>query len=90
MAHCLDFMSQRLAWWRYDPAMDVLSDVLAVMRTGQPYAGRSTCHAPFGVRFPVGDSAACHVVLAGSCWLVPPRGEPLALGVGDVLFTVTP
>ncbi|MDT0341393.1 AraC family transcriptional regulator [Streptomyces litchfieldiae] len=67
--------------------MDVLSDVLAAMRVGQPNAGRSRCRAPWGVRFPAGDAAACHVVLQGACWLIPDRGEPVALGVGDVVFT---
>ncbi|GAA4721731.1 AraC family transcriptional regulator [Phytohabitans rumicis] len=67
--------------------MDLLSDTLSAMRTGQPYAGRTTCQAPWGVLFPDGDAAACHVVLQGSCWLIPQRGAPLALGVGDVVFT---
>ncbi|MET9284991.1 AraC family transcriptional regulator [Nocardia beijingensis] len=67
--------------------MDVLSDVLAAMRAGQPYAGRSTCRAPWGVRFPAGDAACCHVVLQGGCSLIPATGSPKALGVGDILFT---
>ncbi|WP_261569437.1 AraC family transcriptional regulator [Frankia gtarii] len=67
--------------------MDLLSDLLSAMRTGQPYAGRTTSRAPWGVLFPVGDVAACHVVLQGSCWLIPQHGAPLALGVGDVVFT---
>ena len=67
--------------------MDVLGDVLAAMRAGKPYAGRTKCWAPWGVRFPSDDSACCHVVLQGSCYLIPPQGEPLRLGVGDVLFT---
>ncbi|MEJ3747182.1 AraC family transcriptional regulator [Actinomycetes bacterium KLBMP 9797] len=67
--------------------MDLLSDTLSAMRTGQPYAGQTTCHAPWGVLFPDGDATACHVVLQGSCWLVPKHGAPLALGVGDVVFT---
>ncbi|MGK5556113.1 AraC family transcriptional regulator [Actinomadura kijaniata] len=67
--------------------MDVLSDVLAAMRVGRPYAGRVRCGAPWGVRFPSDDSACCHVVLQGTCRLVLPDGPPLALGVGDVLLT---
>jgi len=57
------------------------------MRTGRPAASRSTSHAPWGVRFHDGKAAGCHVVLEGGCWLVSPHSEPLALGVGDVLFT---
>ncbi|AGL16065.1 AraC family transcriptional regulator [Actinoplanes sp. N902-109] len=67
--------------------MDVLSDVLVAMRTGSPKAARTTSHAPWGVRFCQGRLAGCHVVLAGDCWVLSDYGEPLALGVGDVLFT---
>ncbi|MFI7671644.1 AraC family transcriptional regulator [Nocardia sp. NPDC049526] len=67
--------------------MDVLSDVLAAMRAGQPYAGRSTCRAPWGVRFAASDAACCHIVLQGGCTLIPATGPPTALGVGDILFT---
>jgi AraC-like DNA-binding protein len=67
--------------------VDVLSDVLVAMRTGSPKASRSINHAPWGVRFEQSTMAGCHVVLAGGCWLVSDYGEPLELGVGDVLFT---
>jgi AraC-like DNA-binding protein len=67
--------------------VDVLSDVLVAMRTGRPSAARTASHAPWGVRFHRGLAAGCHVVLSGSCWLLSPQREPLALGVGDVLFT---
>lgn len=67
--------------------MDVLSDVLAAMRTGQPYAGRTRGEAPWGLRFLVGDTASCHVVLRGACWLLSDGRDPLPLGVGDVVFT---
>jgi AraC-like DNA-binding protein len=67
--------------------MDVLSDVLTAMRTGRPSAARSVSQAPWGVRFRRGTAAGCHVVLSGSCWLISEHGEPLPLGVGDVLFT---
>ena len=67
--------------------MDVLGDVLAAMRAGRPYAGRTRCWEPWGVRFPAGDSACCHIVLQGACCLIPPEGAPIALDVGDVLFT---
>ncbi|WP_327112754.1 AraC family transcriptional regulator [Nocardia sp. NBC_01730] len=67
--------------------MDVLSDVLAAMRAGQPYAGRSTCSAPWGVRFPASDAACCHIVLQGGCSLIPAGGAPVPMGVGDILFT---
>lgn len=67
--------------------MDVLSDVLIALRTGQPSAARSSSHAPWGVRFHRGPAAGCHVVLEGSCWLLSDHGEPRRLSTGDVLFT---
>ncbi|TDD37600.1 AraC family transcriptional regulator, partial [Nonomuraea terrae] len=67
--------------------MDVLSDVIAVMRTGRPRSARVEWHAPWGQRFPsVPGSAGFQVILQGSCWLLPPDGPPVALAVGDVLF----
>nr|WP_225954619.1 AraC family transcriptional regulator [Kibdelosporangium phytohabitans] len=64
----------------------MLSDVLAVMRGAQPHAACTTTRAPWGVRFPPEDAAGCHVVLEGSCWVIPSGGPPLALGAGDVVF----
>src|SRR6478735_6218877 len=66
--------------------VDVLSDVLVAVRTGSPRAARTTSHAPWGVRFSGMGMVACHVVLAGDCWLLSDYGEPLALSAGDVLF----
>jgi AraC-like DNA-binding protein len=67
--------------------MDVLSDVLAAMRTGQAHAARTNTQAPWGVRFPASDATGCHVLLHGSCWLIPAQGgDPLALSVGDVVL----
>jgi len=66
--------------------MDVLSDAVTAMRTGQPHSGRVRRPAPFGQWFPPVDGAGFHIVLQGSCWLFPPDGAPLALGVGDVAF----
>lgn len=67
--------------------MDVLSDVLVAMRTGQPHAARTWSQAPWGVRFQRGTDAGCHVVLSGSCWFLSEHADPVSLGVGDVLFT---
>lgn len=66
--------------------MDILSETIAAIRTGNPASGLFVRHAPWGRRYPVVPGAGFHVVLQGSCWLVPPRGEPMALGVGDVVF----
>jgi AraC-like DNA-binding protein len=67
--------------------MDVLSDVLAVMRTGQARSAQVTWHAPWAQQFaPVPGAAGFHVILQGSCWLSQPDTDPLPLGVGDVVF----
>jgi AraC-like DNA-binding protein len=66
--------------------MDVLSDVIAAMRTGRPHSSRRDKHAPWGMRFESSDGAGFHVVLQGSAWLLPAAGEPVALGPGDVVF----
>ncbi|MEU7217530.1 AraC family transcriptional regulator [Nocardia iowensis] len=66
--------------------MDILSETIAAIRTGSPTSGMFIRHAPWGRRYPVVPGAGFHVVLQGSCWLVPPGGTPMALGVGDVVF----
>jgi AraC-like DNA-binding protein len=67
--------------------VDVLSDVIAIMRTGRPRSALVRWHGPWGQRFPaVPGSAGFQVILRGSCWLVPPDAEPVPLSVGDVVF----
>ncbi|GAB3987184.1 AraC family transcriptional regulator [Actinoallomurus acanthiterrae] len=66
--------------------MDVLSDAVAAMRTGRPHSARTRLCAPWGVRFQPQEGAGFHVILQGSCWLIPVHGEPIALNVGDVAF----
>ncbi|MFD4467186.1 AraC family transcriptional regulator [Rhodococcus sp. NPDC058505] len=66
--------------------MDVLSDTITAIRTGAPTCGVFIRHAPWGRDYPVVPGTGFHVVLAGSCWLVPPSGAPIALGAGDVIL----
>ncbi|GAA3092017.1 AraC family transcriptional regulator [Streptomyces roseofulvus] len=67
--------------------MDVLSDVVAVTRTGRPRAAHVRWHAPWGQEFAaVPGSAGFQVILRGSCWLLPEDAEPVRLGTGDVVF----
>jgi AraC-like DNA-binding protein len=67
--------------------LDVLSDVIAVMRTGQPVSARLAWRAPWGQRFAsVPGAAGVQVILQGSCWLMRPDHDPVPLGAGDVLF----
>ncbi|WP_035799753.1 AraC family transcriptional regulator [Kitasatospora mediocidica] len=71
--------------------MDVLTEALASMRTGRPASVRTDGRAPWGLRLPPVAGASFHVVLHGTCWLIPlpdadPHPEPIALGPGDVVF----
>lgn len=70
--------------------MDILTEALSSMRTGQPASVRTEGRAPWGLRLPPVAGAGFHVVLYGTCWLVPldnaPGAEPIALSPGDVLF----
>ncbi|MGW8886333.1 AraC family transcriptional regulator [Streptomyces sp. NPDC055749] len=67
--------------------MDVLSDVIAVTRTGRPRSAHVRWHAPWGQEFaPVPGSAGFQVILRGSCWLLPADTEPVPLGEGDIVF----
>lgn len=66
--------------------MDVLSDALAAVRTGAPHSSLTELAAPWGMRFAASEGAGFHVVLRGSCVLVPGEGEPVRLSAGDVVF----
>jgi AraC-like DNA-binding protein len=66
--------------------MDVLSDMVAAARLGRPHSSRNYKRPPWGTRFEPFAGAGFHVVLRGSCWLIPTRGDAVALAVGDVLF----
>jgi AraC-like DNA-binding protein len=66
--------------------VDVLSDAIAVMRTGHPHASRTQLAAPWGVRFPAQDGAGFHAILHGTGYLIPAHGAPVAFAAGDVVF----
>ncbi|MDT0321014.1 cupin domain-containing protein [Streptomyces sp. DSM 44918] len=66
--------------------MDVLSDAVAAMRNGRPHSSRTRFTAPWGVRFAPFAGAGFHVVLQGACWVLPTCGEPVRLGVGDLVL----
>lgn len=67
--------------------MDVLSDVIAVMRTGRPVAARVAWEEPWGQRFaPVPGASGFQVVLEGTCWLLRDHADPVELRAGDVVF----
>lgn len=66
------------------PGVDVLSSVIAAMRAGQPRSYLVECHPPWGRSYLPVPGAGFHVVLQGSCWLLPAKGDPVRLTVGDV------
>ncbi len=66
--------------------MDVLSDAVTMMRTGRPHSNRNRLRAPWGMRFPPTDGAGFHIVLSGTCWLLPADAEPLRLATGDIVL----
>ncbi|GAA2386461.1 cupin domain-containing protein [Streptomyces coeruleofuscus] len=67
--------------------MDVLSDAITAMRAGRPESFLTAVSAPWGLRFAASDGAGFHIVLQGSCWLLPGDGSaPVRLGPGDVVF----
>ncbi|GHI03983.1 AraC family transcriptional regulator [Streptomyces cellostaticus] len=67
--------------------MDILTEALASMRTGSPASVRTDGCAPWGLRLPPVAGAGFHVVLHGTCWLVPlDDTPPIPLGPGDVIF----
>ncbi|MBT2510328.1 AraC family transcriptional regulator [Streptomyces sp. ISL-98] len=76
--------------------MDILTEALASMRTGRPTSVRTEGRAPWGLRLPSVAGAGFHVVLHGTCWLIPLEDEdapvrleplkPIALSPGDVVF----
>lgn len=67
--------------------MDLLSDVIRVMRTGQPRLARVTWYAPWAQEFAsVPGAAGFQVVLQGPCWLLRPGSDPVALAAGDLVF----
>ncbi len=71
----------------YCVAMDVVSDAIAAIRAGHPHAARTHREAPWGLRFPPSTGPGFHVVLQGTCWLLPGSGlQPIPLSTGDVVF----
>ena len=71
--------------------MDILTEALGSMRTGLPTSVRTDGRAPWGLRLPPVAGAGFHVVLYGTCWLIPlddapSHLRPIALSPGDVVF----
>ncbi|GAA5068073.1 AraC family transcriptional regulator [Nocardia callitridis] len=67
--------------------MDVLSDAIAAMRVGSPSSSRLRgSAADWCTRLAAYDGAGFHIVLRGSCWVLPDGGAPVTLGPGDAVL----
>ncbi|MCK9926585.1 AraC family transcriptional regulator [Frankia sp. Mgl5] len=66
--------------------MDVLSDAVTMMRSGRPHSNISRLPTRWGVRFPPTEGAGFHIVLVGTCWLLPEGTEPVRLSTGDIVL----
>ncbi len=69
--------------------MDVLSEVMSLLRTQGQLYGRLELSAPFGLRFP-GNEGVCLIVTRGSCLLAVDDGTPIPLVGGDFVFLPAP
>ncbi|MEW2136337.1 AraC family transcriptional regulator [Streptomyces sp. NPDC005409] len=66
--------------------MDVVSDAISAVRIGRPSSQRVRVSGRWCARLDPYDGAGFHVVLEGSCWLLPDGGDPLSLGPGDAVL----
>ncbi|MFK0249326.1 AraC family transcriptional regulator [Amycolatopsis azurea] len=67
--------------------MDVLSDVLSVVRTGRPRSALVAWDGPWAQRFaPVPGAVGFRVVVRGGCVLLPADAAPVRLVAGDVVL----
>jgi len=66
--------------------MDVLSDAIAAVRIGRPSSDRIRVGGSWCTRIAPYDGAGFHVVLEGSCWLLPDGAPAVSLGAGDAVL----
>ncbi|MEU9086187.1 AraC family transcriptional regulator [Streptomyces sp. NPDC048357] len=67
--------------------MDVVSDAISTVRIGRPSSQRVRVNGSWCTRLDAYDGAGFHIVLEGSCWLLPDGGgAPLSLGAGDAVL----
>jgi AraC-like DNA-binding protein len=69
--------------------MDVLAEVMSLLRTRGQLYGRLELTAPFGLEFP-GDKGICLIVTRGSCVLGVDQHPLIPLVGGDFLFLPAP
>ncbi|MCA2213351.1 AraC family transcriptional regulator [Jidongwangia harbinensis] len=67
--------------------MDVISDVIGSVRTGQAFARRIGESGDWGRRYVQFTGVGFHVLLHGSGWLIPAAGPPVAVSGGDIVLS---
>src|SRR5882724_2402233 len=86
-------MSQTPCIWSKTPnwevVMDVLAEVMSLLRTKGQLYGRIELSAPFGLEFP-GDKGICLIVIRGSCFLGVDKQPVVPLVGGDFVFLPAP
>ncbi|SEG76720.1 AraC-type DNA-binding protein [Actinacidiphila yanglinensis] len=66
--------------------VDIVGTAIAAMRAGEPRSARGRFTGAWGLRFDSAGGLGVHIVLQGSCWLLPPEGAPVQLTAGDVVL----
>ncbi|WP_078968026.1 MULTISPECIES: AraC family transcriptional regulator [unclassified Streptomyces] len=66
--------------------MDVVSDAISAVRVGRPFSHQVRAGGRWCARLEPYDGAGFHVVLDGTCWLLPDGGDPVGLGPGDAVL----
>jgi AraC-like DNA-binding protein len=69
--------------------VDVLAEVMSLLRTQGQLYGRLELTAPFGLRFPA-NKGICLIVTRGACHLVVDTRPPIPLVGGDFVFLPAP
>ncbi|EEF60640.1 AraC family transcriptional regulator [Pedosphaera parvula] len=69
--------------------MDVLADIMSLLRTSTHLYGKLDLSAPFGFKFP-GEKGICIIVLRGSCFLGVDKESLVPLVGGDFVLLPAP
>src|SRR5258708_39980537 len=69
--------------------MDVLAEIMSLLRTKTHIYGRLELSPPFGFQFP-GGKGVCIIVLRGSCYLEVDKEPLLPLVGGDFVLLPSP
>ncbi len=76
-------MSERLRA-AYTAAMDAVSELLGQVRARGAVFRQTIMRPPWALRMASGAPLTLAMMARGRAWIVPERGEPVAIGVGDI------